>query len=77
MEVEKKIVRIGNSSGVVIPSEILKQIGVENGDTVYMTVEDGELFIRSESQKGTNDKFKEKVIAIIEEYMDQHEHDKK
>jgi putative addiction module antidote len=75
MEVGKKIIRIGNSSGVVIPSEILKQIGVENGDTVFMTVEDGELIIRSESQKETNDNFKEKVIAIIEEYME--EHDKK
>jgi putative addiction module antidote len=75
MEVGKKIIRIGNSSGVVIPSEILKQIGVENGDTVFMTVEDGELIIRSESQKETNNNFKEKVIAIIEEYME--EHDKK
>jgi antitoxin MazE len=75
MEVEKKIRKIGNSLGVVIPSDILKEIGVKDGDTVYLSIEDGEIIIRSESQKETNDKFKEKVTAIIEEYME--EHDKK
>jgi antitoxin MazE len=75
MEVEKKIRKIGNSLGVVIPSDMLKEIGVKDGDTVYLSIEDGEIIIRSESQKETNDKFKEKVIAIIEEYME--EHDKK
>jgi antitoxin MazE len=75
MEVEKKIRKIGNSLGVVIPSDMLKEIGVKDGDTVYLSIEDGEIIIRSESQKETNDKFKEKVTAIIEEYME--EHDKK
>jgi putative addiction module antidote len=74
MEVERKIRKIGNSLGVLLPSDMLKEIGVEKDDTVYITVEDGELIIRSESQKQTNDKFKEKVLAIIEEYM---EHDGK
>jgi antitoxin MazE len=73
MEVEKKIRKIGNSLGVVIPSDMLKEIGVKDGDTVYLSIEDGEIIIRSESQKETNDKFKEKVIAIIEEYMEEHE----
>jgi putative addiction module antidote len=73
MEVERKIRKIGNSLGVLLPSDMLKEIGVEKDDTVYITVEDGELIIRSESQKETNDKFKEKVLAIIEEYMEEHE----
>jgi putative addiction module antidote len=73
MEVERKIRKIGNSLGVLLPSDMLKEIGVEKDDTVYITVEDGELIIRSESQKETNDKFKEKVLAIIEEYMEEHD----
>lgn len=73
MEVEKKIRKIGNSLGVVIPSDFLKHIGVENGDQVFISVEDGEIKIRSQEQKKDNDHFKEKVLTIIEEYMKEHE----
>jgi antitoxin MazE len=70
MEVERKIRKIGNSLGVLLPSDMLKEIGVTNGDTVFVSVEDGEIKIRSVDQKQANDKFKEKVIAVIEEYME-------
>lgn len=70
MEVERKIRKMGNSLGVLIPSDMLKEMGIEKDDTVYLSVEDGELIIRSESQKQNHDKFKEKVLAIIEEYME-------
>lgn len=73
MEVERKIRKIGNSLGVLIPSDMLKEIGVGKDDTVYITVENGEIILRSESQKETNDKFKEKVLSIIEEYMKDHD----
>jgi antitoxin MazE len=73
MEVERKIRKIGNSLGVLLPSDMLKEIGIENGDSVFVSVEDGEIRIRSMAQKQANDKFKEKVIAIIEEYMEEHD----
>jgi antitoxin MazE len=73
MEVERKIRKIGNSLGVLLPSDMLKEIGIENGDSVFVSVEDGEIRIRSMVQKQANDKFKEKVIAIIEEYMEEHD----
>jgi antitoxin MazE len=73
MEVERKIRKIGNSLGLLLPSEMLKEIGVENGDTVFVSVENGEIIIRSIDQKQVNDNFKEKVVAIIEEYMEEHE----
>jgi antitoxin MazE len=71
MEVERKIRKIGNSLGVLLPSDMLKEIGVENGDSVFISVEDGEIKIRSLPQKQSNDKFKEKVVAIIDEYMEE------
>jgi putative addiction module antidote len=73
MEEERKIRKIGNSLGVLLPSEMLKRIGVENGDTVFVSLENGEIIIRNEDKKESNDKFKEKVLAIIEEYMEEHE----
>lgn len=73
MEVKIKIRKIGNSLGLILPSEMLKKIEVENGDTVFVSLEDGEIVIRNDEQKENNDKFKEKVLAIIEEYMEEHE----
>jgi antitoxin MazE len=73
MEVERKIRKVGNSLGVLLPSDMLKEIGIENGDSVFVSVVDGEIIIRSAAQKKMNDKFKEKVIAIIEEYMEEHD----
>jgi antitoxin MazE len=73
MEEERKIRKIGNSLGILLPSEMLKKIGVENGDTVFVSLENGEIIIRNEDKKESNDQFKEKVLAIIEEYMDEHE----
>jgi antitoxin MazE len=73
MEVERKIRKIGNSLGVLLPSDMLKEIGADNGDTVFISVEDGEIKIRSTTQKEANDKFKERVVAVIEEYMEEHD----
>jgi antitoxin MazE len=73
MEEERKIRKIGNSLGLLLPSEMLKRIGVENGDTVFVSLENGEIIIRNDDKKESNDQFKEKVLAIIEEYMNEHE----
>jgi antitoxin MazE len=73
MEEERKIRKIGNSLGVLLPSEMLKRMGVENGDTVFVSLENGEIIIRNDDKKESNDQFKEKVLAIIEEYMEGHE----
>jgi putative addiction module antidote len=70
MEEERKIRKIGNSLGLLLPSDMLKRLGLENGDTVHVSLENGEIIIRNEDKKEANDKFKEKVLAIIEEYME-------
>jgi putative addiction module antidote len=35
--------KIGNSEGVIIPKEILDQMGLEAGDTLELSMQDGEL----------------------------------
>lgn len=32
-----KLTQIGNSVGVILPKEVLAQLNVEKGDTVYLT----------------------------------------
>lgn len=74
MEVERKIRKIGNSMGVLLPSDMVKSLGVTEGDTVYVSMEvEGEIIIRTNTSKNENDEFKRKVLAVLEEYMDDKE----
>lgn len=71
MAYERKIKKLGNSLGVYLPAEMLKEAGLKEGDTIYISLEDGDIIIRGEQQKKDDQKFKESVLAIIEEYMEQ------
>ena len=41
MGVSLKLTRIGNSTGLVLPKEMLARLKVEQGDTIYLTETDG------------------------------------
>lgn len=73
MSAEGKIRKIGNSLGVILPSYMLKKLRVGEGDTVVISIEDEEIKIKnSEAVKQSDDDFKEKVIAILDEYFREH-----
>jgi len=59
-----KLVKIGNSTGVVLPKELLARMGVEAGDTVTLS-EDGEGFVI----KPSDDTF-EAQMAVAREVME-------
>lgn len=40
-----KLIRIGNSRGIVIPAKILKKYGVDDNATVSLEEEDGRLYL--------------------------------
>ena len=57
-----KLVRIGNSAGVVLPKEVLNRLGVSIGDTVTASVEeDGSLLL-----KRSDDAFEAQMTAARE-----------
>jgi putative addiction module antidote len=72
MSSEGKIRKIGNSLGVIIPATMLKKLDVQDGDTVYISLEDDGIKIRNTEQKQIDDDFKQKVITILNEYMKEH-----
>ena len=62
-----KLSQIGNSVGVVLPKEALVKLGVERGDTVYLTdVAGGEMRLSAYSPQVAEE------IALGEEFMDQY-----
>lgn len=59
---ESKVVRIGNSGGVIIPSFILHELGLNVGSILNITVSKlkGELVIKRQSvRRGWSEAFKE------------------
>ena len=48
---ETKIRKIGNSLGVIIPSEILEELGYKNGDTVHVAIPPSDLKKRNDLLK--------------------------
>lgn len=69
---EGKIRKIGNSLGVILPSNMLKKIGAELGDNIMISYENGEIKINNPDKDKIGDEFKEKVIAILDEYFKEH-----
>lgn len=62
-----KLTQIGNSVGVVLPKEALIKLGVERGDTVYLTdAAGGEMRLSAYSPQVAEE------VALGEEFMDQY-----
>lgn len=58
---EVKVVRVGNSSGVVIPSSFLRELGLSNGSVIDLSIRKlkGELLLKKHSPRnGWGEAFK-------------------
>lgn len=69
---EKKIIRIGNSLGVSIPSVMLKEIELEEGDVVEIELrkDKGEIILRNKKITPIDGDFESRVIDVVEKYFD-------
>lgn len=47
---ERKVTKIGNSYGVTIPTELLRQVGLAQGDDVQVQVKGGKIILRKKEQ---------------------------
>jgi putative addiction module antidote len=62
-----KLTQIGNSLGVVLPKDILRQLGVEKGDTLFLTDAPGGAL-----QLSAFDPDVARQVALGEEIMDEY-----
>jgi antitoxin MazE len=69
---ERKITRIGNSLGIRLPLEILKDIQLDEGDTVELELrkDKGEIVLRNKKITPITDDFESRVIDVVEKYFD-------
>jgi antitoxin MazE len=68
---ERKIRRIGNSLGVGIPGEMLREVQLCEGDTVEIELrkDKGEIVLRNKKITPTTD-FESRVIDVVTKYFD-------
>jgi antitoxin MazE len=69
---EKKIRRIGNSLGINLPAEMLKEIQLNEGDIVEVELrkEKGEIILRNKKITPITNDFESRVIDVVEKYFD-------
>lgn len=69
---ERRLTNIGNSIGLTIPHEILKEINLKNGDDVYIELKGSEIIIKKKLTKlpfGISEDF----YSILESTMKQYD----
>ena len=69
---ERKVTRIGNSFGITLPIEILKQVGLAHGDDVQVEVKDGKIVLRKKEHitlpEGVDAEFMDILNDVIKEH---------
>lgn len=66
----RKIIKIGNSMGIIIPSNFLEEMGVNNQDFVDVEYDsDLQMITISKSSTTTSTKLEKIVKVIVDDYL--------
>jgi len=69
---ERRVTKIGNSYGITIPTELLKQVGLAQGDDVQVEVKEGKIVLRKKEQltlpEGVDAEFMDILNDVIKEH---------
>ncbi|KPL58324.1 AbrB/MazE/SpoVT family DNA-binding domain-containing protein [Rossellomorea vietnamensis] len=69
---ERKVTKIGNSFGITLPTDLLKQVGLAQGDDVQVEVVEGKIVLRKKEQltlpEGVDAEFMDILNDVIKEH---------
>ena len=69
---ERKVTKIGNSYGITIPNELLREVGLAQGDDVQVKVKDGKIVLRKKEHitlpEGVDAEFMDILNDVIKEH---------
>jgi antitoxin MazE len=69
---ERKVTKIGNSFGITLPTELLKQVGLAQGDDVQVELKDGRIVLRKKEHvtlpEGVDAEFMDILNDVIKEH---------
>ena len=70
--VDKKITKVGNSYAVILPKEFINLLNVDLGDIVQVEYSEAtkQIIISNKDNTVSEDPFEERVLRVIEKYME-------
>lgn len=71
--IERKVTKIGNSIGITLPVEVLKQVGLAQGDDVQVEVKDGKIILRKKEQLQLPDGVDAEFMDILNDVIKEHD----
>ena len=72
-QIERKVTKIGNSIGITLPPELLKQVGIAQGDDVQIEVKDGKIILRKKEQLKLPDGVDAEFMEILNDVIKEHD----
>ncbi|OIJ14565.1 AbrB family transcriptional regulator [Anaerobacillus alkalilacustris] len=70
---ERKVTKIGNSYGITIPTELLRQVGLAQGDDVHVEVKDGKIVLRKKEHITLAEDVDAEFMDIINDVIKEHD----
>ena len=71
---EQKIIKIGNSAGIILPYKLQKQVGVQLGDSVKLEMQDpSSVVISPIKKKHDTREVDPKFMKMVDEFINEHQ----
>ncbi|WP_106495672.1 AbrB/MazE/SpoVT family DNA-binding domain-containing protein [Lentibacillus sp. Marseille-P4043] len=70
---ERKVTKVGNSFGITLPNELLKQVGLAHGDDVQVEVKDGKIVLRKKEKVTLPNGVDAEFMDILNEVINEHD----
>lgn len=71
--VERKLTKVGNSVGLTLPIELLKEVGLSLGEHVQVGAEDGKIFLQKKEQVNLPDGVDAAFMDILNDVITEHD----
>ncbi|MGN7388783.1 AbrB/MazE/SpoVT family DNA-binding domain-containing protein [Sporosarcina sp. SAFN-015] len=71
--IERKVTKIGNSIGITLPSEVLTQAGLSQGDDVQIEVKDGKIILKKKEHLQLPDGVDAEFMEILNDVIKEHD----
>ena len=68
-----KVTKIGNSFGITLPTELLKQVGLTQGDDVQVEVKDGNIVLRKKEKITLPEGIDAEFMDILNDVITEHD----
>jgi antitoxin MazE len=70
---ELRVIKIGNCLGITLPTDLLKQVGLAQGDDMQIEVVEGDIVLRKKEQLTLPEGFDAEFTDILNDVMKEHD----